>query len=561
MTQDTRGRLLIIGLDGATFDLIQPWAAAGHLPHLAHWMARGSHGLLRSTIPPLSPHAWATFQTGLNPGGHGIFDFSELRIDRPRTPYSSLSIGGTPFWQRLGKWGDRVAVVNVLFTYPPQPVNGLLVSGKLTPAGTTFTYPPELGREIKHRFDEYIPDLSPRHLPPARCMTPQLYLARLREMLTRRTDVADYLLSQYEWDVAVVIFTALDTMQHLFWHYMDAGHPYHEPDAPAELRDAILQGYRLADETVGRLTAHLNDADVLLIVSDHGFGPMYKAVNLTRWLAEQGLLTPKAPSGGYGFSDLIARLKARAAPIVPRSLWRALRQMIGRSLEKSLPLPYQRMPIDWSRTRAYAVGRAGNVFVNLKGREPLGIVSPGQEYEELRQTIRQALKTWRNPDTGRPVVAEVYRRENLYNGPYVEKAPDLIIQWQDYAYPCPRPGNLNQSIFYRVPSVVYPDMWRTGHHRPEGILLAAGPHIRHGNAVTDASITDVAPTVLYLRRTPIPDDLDGRVLTELITSTWLDVQPPRCERVRPISKVQAEIAYTDEEATEIEERLRSLGYL
>jgi predicted AlkP superfamily phosphohydrolase/phosphomutase len=561
LTQATRGRLLIIGVDGATFDLIEPWAKAGYLPHLAHWMSRGSYGSLCSTIPPQSPQAWATFQTGLKPGKHGVFDFSELRIDRPRTPYSALSMGGTPFWQWLGDQGDRVVVVNVLFSYPPQPVNGLLISGKLTPVGATFTYPPELGREIENRFGEYITDLSPRHLPSTQRVTPQVYLARLLDMLARRTHVTDYLLGQYEWDTAIVVFTALDTVQHFFWHYMDASHPLHDPDAPEELRAAILHTYRMVDQTVGRLTACLSEEDSLLIVSDHGFGPLHKAVNLTRWLISQNLLVPRECAKSQDLSSFITRLKVKAAPVAPRTLWRAAGRLIGRPLDRINPLPYQRMPIDWNRTRAYAIGRAGSIFINLRGREPLGTVCPGQEYEDLRQSIRQALKTWRNPDTDQPVVAEVYCREDLYDGPYVEKAPDLIIQWQDYAYPCPRPGNSNQPMFYRAPSA-YSGMWLTGYHRPAGVLLAAGPHIRQGVTMINAHIADVAPVALHLRCAPIPDNMDGGVLTELIRPEWLDAHPPHYVQSRaattPID--QAEAIYSSEEASQIEERLRSLGY-
>ncbi len=555
------GKLLIIGLDGATFDLIQPWAKAGHLPHLARWMARGSYGPLGSTTPPHSPQAWATFQTGLNPGKHGIFDFSELRIDRPRTPYSALSIGSPPFWQWLGDRGDRAIIVNVLFTYPPQPINGLLISGKLTPAGITFTHPPELGREIEHRFGEYIAELSPRHLPPAQRVTPLLYLTRLLDMLARRTDVADYLLGQHEWDVAIIVFTALDTIQHFFWHYMDASHPLHDPDAPAELRDAILRSYRMMDQTIGRLAAHLGDEDSLLIVSDHGFGPMNKAANLTRWLVSQNLLVPRALSREQALSNFITQLKVKAAPMVPRSLWQATRHLIKQPLERVTPLPYRRMPIDWSRTRAYAIGRTGSIFVNLKGREPLGIVHPGQEYEELRRSIRQALERWHNPETGQPVVAEVYYREELYSGPYVEMAPDLIIRWQTYAYPCPAPGDPAQPMFYQIPSA-YPDMWLTGYHRPEGVLLAAGPHIRQGLTITDANIADIAPTALYLRCAPIPDNMDGRVLRELIMPDRLDTCPPHYTQsgatVPPADPTNA--VYSAEEVSEIEERLRGLGY-
>ncbi len=555
------GRLLIIGVDGATFDLIEPWAKAGHLPYLAHWMARGSYGPLRSTIPPHSPQAWATFQTGLNSGKHGIFDFSELRIDRPRTPHSVLSIGGTPFWQWLGDQGDRVVVVNVLFTYPPQPVNGLLISGKLTPAAATFTYPLELGREIEHRFGEYIAELSPRHLPLARRVTPSLYLTRLLDMLARRTDVADYILDQYEWDVAIIVFTALDTIQHFFWHYMDASHPLHDSGAPAELRDAILHSYRMVDQAIGRLTDHLSEEDSLLVVSDHGFGPMNKAVNLTRWLVSQNLLVPRARNREQDIFNFITWLKVKAAPVVPRSLWQAARWLVGRPLEKISPLPYQRMPIDWSRTRAYVLGRAGSIFINLKGREPLGIVQAGQEYEELRHSICQALKGWHNPETGQPVVAEVYYREELYSGPYVEMAPDLIIRWQTYAYPCPTPGDPAQPMFYHIPSA-YPDIWLTGYHRLEGVLLAAGPYIRQGVAVTDANIADIASTALYLRSAPIPNNMDGRVLTELIMPDWLNTHPPRHARSRAIATLidQAKAVYSSEEVTEIEERLRSLGY-
>jgi len=555
------GRLLIIGLDGATFDLIEPWARAGHLPNFARWMARGSYGPLRSTMPPHSPQAWATFSTGLLPGRHGILDFSPLRIDRPPAPYNAHSVGGVPFWKRLGDQGSRIVVVNALFTYPPEPVNGLLISGKLTPAATTFTHPPELGREIEDRFGEYIPELSPRHLPPASRVTPPIYLERLQAMLARRADVADYVLGRHDWDTAVIVFTALDTIQHFFWHYFDDAHPLHDPDSPSELREAVMQSYRLADQAVGRLAAHLGERDHLLIVSDHGFGPLDQAVNLTRWLVDQGLLAPKAPPRQQGLAAFVAQLKMKAALVTPRILWRAARRLAGTPLQRISPLPYQRMAVDWSRTSAYALGRTGSIFINLRGREPLGIVEPGEEYETLRQAIRTALKAWRNPAIGRPVVAEAHFPEELYGQASGDGIPDLIIQWQDYAYPCPAPGDPDKSILYRIPSV-YPKMWLTGYHRLDGILLASGPAFRPGTAVDGAHIADIAPTALYLRRAGIPDHLDGRVLLDLFAPDYLETHPPRYvsgEEAAPPDE-QAEATYSADEATEIEERLRGLGY-
>ena len=476
--------IVIFGIDGATHTVLDPLLAQGHLPQLQRLKERGAWGVLRSTIHPLTPAAWVSMVTGLNPGKHGVYDFRR----RQEGSYAwelvnSRSWSGEALWSIFSQQGWRVGVVNVPMTYPPQPVNGFMVSGMGAPRQLQGSvYPAQLAALLQERFPDYAVDPEVEHISHA-----QQYLAQYVAWVERRIAVLRLLREEYpELDFLMVVFTEIDRIQHVFWRFLDASFPdYHTPEA-GDVRAQVTGMFRQIDGALGELWEWVAErGGHLLVVSDHGFGPLLKDVYINKWLVDHGYLALK-PDVGVGAS--------------------------GNFFEQ----------VDWEHTRAYSFGFFGNISLNLHGREPRGIVEPGRQAEQLKQEIAQRLSELTDPESGERVVDAVYRREQLYSGLYVEQAPDLLVVMRDYAY-MTRDGFDFISERLMGPPMEYQRsaLPHSGNHRLEGIVLLAGDGVCPGAAIGPAEIVDIAPTVLHLASLPLPADVDGRVLVEAFEADFL----------------------------------------
>lgn len=555
-------KLLVIGIDGAPHPLIDRWAAAGELPNLARLIDRGSFGVLQSTIPVHSPTAWASFITGLNPGQHGVFDFVrrdpdsyELRVVRA-DQYPGASI-----WRLLSEQGRRVGVMNVPMTYPPEPVNGFLLSGLGTPDFANYAYPPELRTELDARgyrvnkkffFDRARQDE---------------WLADIADMTDRRGEAAVRLMGEKPWEFFMVVFRNSDEICHFYWHHMDESHPQHDPAAPDRYKTAILDLYKRIDRWVGELVAAAGDETNIVVMSDHGAGPLYRDVFLNEWLWQKGWLVLRddatAPQGWHQAMRRVGLTRERISNTLTRldMHWAevAIKRVLGDRI-KVLPRDERlefTSAVDWSRTQAYSFGYYGQIFINLKGREPQGIVEP-DAYEALRDEIASAMLEITDPADGRPVVDRVYRKEELYHGRYLADAPDLLAIMRELTY-ITRMGYEfagQRGELFRLP---YTD--ETGSHRLEGIVIAAGPDIRRSQALPDHIIHDLTPTLLHLAGCPVPDYMDGAVITELLDTEWLAAHPVETVAAT-IGERDAAAGSWDAAAEEdVTERLKQLGYL
>jgi len=563
-------RALVVGLDGATFDLIRPWAAAGHLPTLARLMQQGAHGELRSTMPPVTSPAWPSFMTGMNPGKHGVFDF--IRSRRGDSPggfdmVNASHIAARPLWQLLSEAGRRVGVVAVPVTYPPRPVNGFMISGILSPRHAEIAYPPGLLR----RYED---ELGPYRISPAVQYTDgdeEAFVADLLALMEQRARYALRLMQDYEWDFFMVHFVALDAAQHALWKFVDPTHPRYDPHSEVETAagqrygNSLLTLYQKADAILARLWEQTGPDDVLLVMSDHGFGPLHGTVNLNNFLLQRGFVHLKrdvatrlrhalfrhgiTPSAAYallvklGLQDVVVRVSKRARNAI-----------VGRFLSFSA--------VDWSRTQAYAMGHVGQVFINLRGRESHGCVPP-EEYEAVRQRVADALRELEHPQSSsevfrRPLVDEIIFKEQVYQGPYAERGPDLLPIMDGFRY-------IAFPLFASNAQLVTPQVrGDSGCHRLHGILLACGPAVRQGIKLDGARIIDLAPTILYCMGLPVPGDMDGRVLMEMFEPAFVRATPlqqAEAEAGEPTAHRRPEHELLPEEQAEIEARLRSLGYL
>jgi predicted AlkP superfamily phosphohydrolase/phosphomutase len=561
-SEGKRPKVLVIGLDGATFDLIEPWAAEGYLPNLQRLMQQGASGRLRSTIPPMTGPAWTTFCTGTNPGKHGLYDWIARKAGTYRfLPVTALDCKVPTIYNLLSKAGRRVCAVNVPMTYPPVPVNGVMVSGLPAPSTKVpITYPRSLYGELVRDLGEYLlyPDPGQAYSDAG----VDAFLTRLYDTGKSRIRAFEYLRKREAWDFAMVVFSGTDTVSHAMWKFMDRSHPLHEPEKYEKYGHAIRDYYRFCDTYLGQVMANLDDDTTLIVMSDHGFGPFHKFIHVNNWLIQNDFMRVrptfrsrlKRTMFGLGFSpmniyDTMMRFGLGA---FKREVVRGQ----GQGLLKTLFLSFE--DIDWNHTQAYSLGNIGQIRLNVIGREPRGCVLPGEEYERVREQIIAKLRQLRDPRTGELVVERIYRREEIYQGDQFEHAADIVFL----------PRRLEYFGFgeYEFGSHKVIEAMRrgiSGTHRMEGIFLAYGRRVAPGVRVEGADLTDLAPTILHLMGETVPTHMDGRVLHETIaTDAAAATSGPSAGWEAEAEKdPSAEPAFTEEEEEVLAERLRNLGYV
>jgi predicted AlkP superfamily phosphohydrolase/phosphomutase len=554
-------KTFVVGLDGATFDLLRPWADQGQLPTIKRLMKEGAWGELRSTIPPMTAPAWTSFATGKNPGKHGLYDWIYRHRDSYQvSPVTAEQIGEPTIWSLLSEAGRRVCVINVPMTYPPRPVNGLLVSGMPAPSTTVpITYPKTLLTEIERATGEYLlyPDPGQAYSDAG----VDAFLQRLYDTTERRLQVLNLLRAREDWNFLMLVLNGTDAVQHAMWKYMSPDHPLHNPARAGKYGSAILDYYRYVDRALGQIVDSLDQETVLAIMSDHGFGPFHAFIHVNNWLRQQGWLklkhTPltmlKAVMFHLGFSpmriyDVLMRL----------GLGRLKREVVrgkGQGLLKTLFLSFNE--VDWSKTQAYSLGNVGQIFVNVRDREPQGVVAPGAEYEALRDEIIARLEELRNPQTGELAVEEIYRREEIYSGLALDRAADILFLPTRMEY-----FGFGEYEFGSNQVIEAMQRGISGTHRMNGVLVLYGEPIKPDTLMKGASLVDLAPTLLHLMGEPVPTDMDGRVLTDVLQPPL--AAPTSIQYVTPGDGGRAQL--DDEELCEkdreaIFERLRSLGYV
>lgn len=531
--------LLIIGLDGATWRLLAPWAQAGRLPNVAALMARGAWGPLRSTVPALTLPAWSSFMTGKNPGGHGVYAFQRLAPNGYAAAglANARDLGATPFWDVAGRAGRRVGVVNVPPSYPLRPVpNGWIVGCMLTPPGERLTEPAELAADLgEYEIDAAAPKGLRRSDPDYRDRA-LTYLGALRRQTRLRTEATLRLLTRRPVDAACVVYYAPDRAQHYFWERLT---PDSAPPAD-DVQDALDALFTELDAGVGQLVAAAGPDAAVVLVSDHGFGPKpERAVRVNRWLADAGLLCRHA------FWRLRRRVIRKLLPAPWRQRWNTIDHIL----------------VDRVRTRAWSealfTGTAG-VWVHVRGRYPHGCVAPGDEYEAVRDQIIEGLRPLTD-DQGHSVFECVERREVLYRGPFVERAPDVVAVCR------PRFGIVFESLGRELREDElfgpYEELGYTGTHDPLGIYLFAGPPIAAAGERGELPMEAIAPTVLHLLDVPVPRDMDEPVATTLLDPDWLHRHPVRIGDAVARDGSDAAAWQSPEDEAHVADHLRALGYL
>lgn len=555
-------KVLVIGLDGGTLDLVLPWVEQGELPVLASLIETGQHGALKSVIPVLSSAAWASFMTGMNPGKHGLIDF----VRREQNSYrlrllNRTHMRGASLWQMLSEQSKRVIVVNVPMTYPPEEVNGLMVSGLGTPDFKPFTHPPHLGEQLRTRGYKVNKRVV---FKPG---NEDAFIQEAHQMADQATETALWLMSENEWDFFMLVYRDTDEMPHFFWRYMDSDHPEHDPAADSKYKNAILDYYKNLDRAIGKLVDAAGPGTTTLIISDHGMGPLYKDVHLNEWLRHEGYLETHSPQTQLqGTNRVFAGLgltRSNISTLLRRFrlglLENKIKDYLGDRIEILPRTQRADFPeaIDWSRTRAYSFGYHGQIYINLAGREPEGIVNPGEEFDNICHQIKLGLKILVDPADGKSVVDEIFTRDEIFSGPCSEYAPDLTVVMRNLSY-ITRKGY----EFGDQPGQIFsaPQTNESGSHRYLGMLIISGDQVVEDQSILSSPVIyDLAPTILHLLGCPVDPEMDGRVLEDWIstnypvkTGNYLCMQ----ENLAPKSQ-----NLSDQDEKEVMERLKSLGYL
>ncbi|HQR39428.1 MAG TPA: alkaline phosphatase family protein [Blastocatellia bacterium] len=550
-------RVVMIGLDGATWRILRPWAMSGELPNLKRVIDGGATGPLRSTLPPLTPTGWTSAATGMSPGNHNVYSFFRpMRASYRRQILNSRDCRAAKIWQIANAYGKKAGIVHLPLTYPVDKVDGFMVSGMMTPTtARDVTWPAELLDELERDIPGYTLNVDTTTIKTGRL---DEFLRDSIEHVRRHRAEMVHLMDRKAWDLFWIMFYNVDPVAHFFWKFMDPAHPAHPGDSP--LRNAVLDIYREADLAIGEALDRLGPDDHLVLLSDHGMEPTRTNVHLTSWLIDNGYLVLRSERrqataevlyrSGFQRERLVYALKKLGLAWLPKLFPESLKDRVPRARKTFKEIENN---VDWSATRAYfpsAGGRA--IWINLKGREPAGIVEP-DDYVALRDEIIGKLGKLVDAD-GRPVVRLALPRDEAYTGAYAADGPDIALLAHDGFYfaegierPVLRPNGARNTE-------------KSGNHHLDGICAFLGPAIRAGANVTEARIIDIAPTVLHLLGLPVQRDMDGRPVEEAFRDDFAAAHPVRYDQVT-VELEGADFDYSDDDRGQIEARLKEMGYM
>ena len=455
-------KVLVIGLDCATPQLVfERWQ--DDLPNLRRLMEGGVYGELESTIPPITVPAWMSMMTSKNPGRLGFYGFrnrADYSYDRMRIASSKAVVEDT-VWDILSREGGRVVLVGVPQTYPVKPINGHIITSFLTPSTKSqYTYPAELREEVEALVGEYKLDVENFRTEDKDDLLRQIY-----EMTEKRFKVVRHLLREKEWDFFMLVEMGVDRIHHGFWKFFDPGHWKYEAGSPYQ--DAIKDYYQYLDREIGQILGALDEDTAVLVVSDHGAKHMEGGICINEWLKQEGYLT----------------LREEPQDIVP--------------LEK--------VEIDWDRTVAWgAGGYYGRLFLNVRGREPRGII-PAAEYESVRDELVEKLSQITD-ENGVNIGTVAYKPQDVY-GECRNVPPDLMVYFGNLFWRSV--GSMGHGDTRTRENDIGPD---DANHSQQGIFIMYDPRWQGRGKVDGLQVMDVGPTLLDLFGLPIPEDMQGKTI-------------------------------------------------
>lgn len=526
--------LLVLGLDSLPPDLTQKMARNGTMPFLHELITKGSFGPLKSVIPANTGAAWNSAWTGLKPDKHGYFGFYHYDF-KDDTIHISTSdrLKAPTFWEILNSYGLKTLVINSPMQFPATSLNGIMVSGFMTPSlDSPCVYPEDFRREIAREIPDYVFDVRWNKDKDDLAAFEQNIQAVV-SAFEQRVRVSKLAAARSDWDVLTVVFKSVDNMLHYTWEYLDEPHKY------PERHKLTLRALKVLDDCCRELALMAGYPDVnILICSDHGHGPVKGHLFVNRLLAEWSLLRPQ---------NRIRRSWSK--------FLNSCRKRLGAERKKKKPSAHigHRFNIQWHKSRAVMIG-SGVIYLNVKGRQPEGLVEPSQ-YQSLRESIAERLRSLQDPATSSPMILTVECPPQAGPEPVPEGqvvVPDILFE--------PADGVVLRSTTTKGPywHKGYPDNLR-GCHRMDGIVLAAGPAFAR-NQLVEGKLYDIAPTILAACGISMPNGLDGKIIEKILNDR---PQVITSENKMPLTKdtVVFERTYNKDEENIIINRLSDLGYL
>jgi len=540
-----KSRVLVIGMDSAPLSLMLPWISKGFLPTFGKIFSTGSYGDLYSRIP-VTPVAWSSIYTGNNPARHGIMGFRNQESGTyGHQGVNSTIRDGRDVWEVAGSHGKKVVVVNTPLTYPPREVNGYLVCGFMAPSPDyEFTYPPSLKEEVLKIAPKYRIGTPPFYIKG-------IYLKELHSTVHMVGEVAAELMKKIDWDLAFVVFKETDEVQHSFY------------DRP----EAMLGLYQRVDTIAGELIRLAGESAYVFVVSDHGGEPVEKRFNVAEFLRRSGYLTIEKtrPTRSTTLLQTAATtvfdLKMQWFLDLPgsRDLLRRVMRLLTKSADGSgAEEGFYAGKVDWAKTSVFISSGIG-LRINLKGREPNGMVEP-EDFEKIRDKVVEEFREVRDPDTGMTVFKKVLPREAVLSGPHSDIAPDILCLPNTGYLPTESLASFDPLAVVATHRTLFSrsTLW-SGTHSPNGLIAIRGPGVVK-TSISDATLDDVAPTILYAMGLPVLKGVDGKVLTQVFDPAHMLANPITREEETFTSKVKPMVLSAEEER-KVEDRLKDLGYL
>jgi len=556
-------KTLLVGLDAACWDYLDPVIQDGRAPTLRQLMKAGTWGSLESTLPAQTPTAWPSIVTGKNPGKHGVFDFN---FRRPGTyeffPTNARIRMGTPFWEHLNREGIRVGMVNIPFCHPPEPLDGFVLCGFGAPmSAADLAYPASVLDVLAERFGEYKPDIERERIKQADL--PEIF-AMKRHHQQCHVQMATALSEEYHVDVLAINLMLLDHANHIM-------------PQMAQVEQAIVD----TDADIRYLIDEFQPDNIMLL-SDHGSRRVTGDFLLNVWLLD------------HGYSTLAQRSPLERAAEVnwvlnhwthKRVRWNGLQQKVLRrlikdtvlrlpdplsspiwhSVQKEVPFAREHVNMseqpDYERTLTFPLGKtSGLLYFNMSGREPTGVL-PQEERQAFAAELIDKLGQLEDPDTGEPIIDNAYLCETIYSGSATAYAPDLILDCYSSPWSVATSARRNYTSSQTYSRYFVENPWIFGQHSRTGLFVFSGTDFMTGNAAHDGHVMDIPATLLHLYDIPIPEDYDGRVLVDTITADYIERHPLSYQSGDDLTSSQFDDVYRDGEAQEIVERLQMLGYL